>query len=397
MDAANNSLWNFNTPANFWCCSQDLSDDLWQNAFRESVHLLGLADDNRDLESVLKLTLGEGRFGKDRWNLGPFKRGYYRVKPLIPRPLLSRLRRIYNRNIISEGIWPIEHHYVDFLWEVMRQILIQSSIKEILFKSFWPDHSRFALILTHDIETADGQEFVESVADLEESLGFRSLFNFIPEKYHVNHKLMDDLRQRGFEIGVHGLRHDGRLFDSKLTFLEKANRINQYIQEWKVVGFRAELTHRQPEWMQALDIEYDLSFFDTDPFEPIPGGTMSIWPFIIGSFVELPYTLVQDHTLTSVLGENSPRIWFEKVDFIEKYHGMALVDTHPDYLRIKSTWDVYNEFLIVMKTRVPSWHALPHDVASWWRSRTASSSENSSSPIQFSRVFLEGDGLEIEL
>ena len=32
--------------------------------------------------------------------------------------------------------------------------------------------------------------------------------------------------------------------------------------------------------MQALEIEYDLSFFDTDPCEPIPGGTMSIWPFL---------------------------------------------------------------------------------------------------------------------
>ena len=45
--------------------------------------------------------------------------------------------------------------------------------------------------------------------------------------------------------------------------------------------------------MRHLEIEYDLSFFDTDPFEPIPGGTMSIWPFFIGHFVELPYTLAR--------------------------------------------------------------------------------------------------------
>ena len=97
-----------------------------------------------------------------------------------------------------------------------------------------------------------------------------------------------------------------------------ANRINSYAKKWNAAGFRSELTFRQPEWMQALEIEYDLSFFDTDPFEPICGGTMSIWPFIIGHFVELPYTLVQDYTLTSVIGENSPRLWLEKVDFIKK-------------------------------------------------------------------------------
>jgi hypothetical protein len=43
-----------------------------------------------------------------------------------------------------------------------------------------------------------------------------------------------------------------------------------------------------PEWLQALDIPYDLPFFDTDPYEPMPGGTKSICPFTLGWFVELP-------------------------------------------------------------------------------------------------------------
>lgn len=33
---------------------------------------------------------------------------------------------------------------------------------------------------------------------------------------------------------------------------------------------------RHPLWMQSLDIEYDLSFFDTDPYEPMAGGSMSM-------------------------------------------------------------------------------------------------------------------------
>ena len=232
---------------------------------------------------------------------------------------------------------------------------------------------------------------------LEERLGFRSLFNFVPERYKINPKLMDNLRRRGFEVGVHGLKHDGRLFDSKPAFMEKANRINGYLKEWNAVGFRAELTHRQPEWMQALEIEYDLSFFDTDPFEPIPGGTMSIWPFFIGHFVELPYTLVQDYTLKSVLGEKSPRIWLEKVDYIERYHGMALVNTHPDYLKSKSTWDVYYEFLKEMKKRDCYWHALPGDLARWWKERIASPPESGIPAVHFSKVLLEGETIKIEV
>ena len=142
-----------------------------------------------------------------------------------------------------------------------------------------------------------------------------------------------------------------------MEFTRRAAKFNAHLKELGMVGFRSPLTHRNPEWMQALEIEYDLSFFDTDPFEPVPGGVMSIWPFFIGHFVELPYTLVQDYTLTSVLGETTPRIWLEKVDFIEKYHGMALVNSHPDYLKTENTWDVYYQFLAAMKKRQGYWHA----------------------------------------
>ena len=71
--------------------------------------------------------------------------------------------------------------------------------------------------------------------------------------------------------------------------------------------------------MNAPEIEYDLSFFDTDPFEPLPGGTMSIWPFAIGRFLERHYALPQDFTLTALPGETTPRLWLEKVDFIERF------------------------------------------------------------------------------
>jgi len=389
------NLWTTNQPGSFWQCQPNPPDEVWQDAIYKAIPALGLPDAQSDMDTVLALTLGEGRFGSDHWKLGPLTRIYYLVKSIIPRSITPHLRRLYNRRLKTEGIWPIESRYAYFLWEVLRQVLMLSDSKELTIKGFWPDHNRFAFVLTHDIETAAGQEFVEVVTDLEENLGFRSLFNFVPESYKLNYKLLDDLRQRGFEVGIHGLRHDGRLFDSKPAFMQKASRINQYLKEWNAVGFRAELTHRQPEWMQVLEIEYDLSFFDTDPFEPIPGGTMSIWPFFTGHFVELPYTLVQDYTLTSVLGETSPRIWLEKVEFIEEYHGMALVNTHPDYLKSKPTWDVYEKFLTAMKKHDCYWHALPGEVAKWWKSRLVSS-ETGDPDVLFSKVLLEGGNIRIE-
>jgi len=110
---------------------------------------------------------------------------------------------------------------------------------------------------------------------------------------------------------VFTIKHNGRLFDSKTAFMQKASRINKYLKDWNATGFRAELTHRQPEWMQSLEIEYDLSFLITIPLSPSPVGPWHL-AFFIGHFVELPYTLVQDYTLISVLGETTPRYGWTK-------------------------------------------------------------------------------------
>lgn len=261
-----------------------------------------------------------------------------------------------------------------FLWEVGRRIMTLTGRSSLTMTPFWPDANRFAFVLSHDIETGQGQKFVRQVADLEETLGFRSSFNFVPERYPIDRSLIDELKERGFEIGVHGLKHDGKLFNSRAKFERRSRSINKHLKTLGAVGFRAPLMHRHPEWMQALEIEYDLSFFDTDPFEPIPGGTMSLWPFFIGHFVELPYTLVQDYTLTSILGESTPRIWQEKIEFIERYHGMALINSHPDYLSGQTDWEVYRDLLKSMKNRKGFWHALPREIAAWWRNRATHAS-----------------------
>jgi peptidoglycan/xylan/chitin deacetylase (PgdA/CDA1 family) len=237
---------------------------------------------------------------------------------------------------------------------------------------------------------------VLDLADLDAKYGFRSSFNFVPERYAIDRRLLDELRGRGFEIGIHGLKHDGKLFSSFAEFMRRAQRINRYLREFDAVGFRAPLTHRNPDWMQALEIDYDLSFFDTDPYEPVPGGTMSLWPFMIGRFVELPYTLVQDSTLTRVLGETSPRLWLEKVDVIDAYCGMALLNAHPDYLVDGTTARVYEAFLAAMRERADHWHALPHQVARWWRERAHPEEASTSPGAVQGQVQLTAEGVRIQ-
>lgn len=363
-----------------------------------AIAVLGLPNQAGMLDDVQMSVLGEAHFGPGHWRIGLARRCYYQVKPFLPRRLRISLRRIHSPVARAEFAlsWPIEDRYARFQWEVMHQVLHASGQESISCRCFWPSGRAYAFVLTHDVETKEGQSYVRTVADLDENYGFRSSFNFVPERYRLDLGLIKELRDRGFEIGLHGLKHDGKLFNSQAEFLRRAERINVYLKELDAVGFRAPLTMRNPEWMQALQIEYDLSFFDTDPYEPMPGGTMSIWPFFLGRFVELPYTLAQDCTLISVLGETTPRIWLQKVDFIERYHGMVLVNTHPDYLSVPVTRKVYVDFLEAMRYKNGYWHALPREVARWWCNRANDPGEWVDPRLVLGKIKLDETGLVVQ-
>lgn len=346
----------------------------WRAAIQKTAkYLTGLPLEiyNAELTDIVSDILSERQFGGGHFSLSKFQQFYYQVRPLFP----SRFRLLVHKAASKKQAkrtllrWPIEDRYAVFQFQLIRAYMDYGQRTTLHYIHFWPHTKRFAFVLTHDVESARGIPFVREVMALEEQYGFRSAFNFVPEDYRVDEKLLGDLRKRGFEIGVHGLKHDGKLFSSRSSFLKQAARINQYVRDWEAAGFRSPSTLRNPEWMQALQIEYDSSFFDTDPYEPIPGGTMSIWPFQLGHFIELPYTLAQDHTLMVTLGEKTPRLWLDKVNFIQRYCGMALVNSHPDYLMQSNHFSIYEHFLKEMCARGDFWHALPRQVAGWWRER----------------------------
>jgi hypothetical protein len=246
----------------------------------------------------------------------------------------------------------------------------------------WPDHKKFALVLTHDVDTAIGQKQSPKLIKIEESRGFRSSFNFVPERYKVYAELRNYLTENGFEVAVHGLNHDGKLFLSKKIFMERAKRINEYLSTWGSVGFHSPSMHRNLDWIHALNIEYDQSTFDTDPFEPQPDGVGTIFPFWVhgeshnSRYLENPYTLPQDHCLFVIMKERNIDIWKKKLDWIAENGGLALLNSHPDYMNFDEkscgieTYPAsyYEEFLDYVKDKYKGeyWHALPKDVARFW-------------------------------
>lgn len=213
--------------------------------------------------------------------------------------------------------------------------------------SGWPEGKQFAFVLTHDVEGALGLHNTRALFEFERAMGFRSSFNFIPEgSYEIPPELRTELVAQGFEVGVHDLEHNGQLYQSRARFVRNAARINQHLQNWNATGFRSGFMLHNLRWLHDLNIRYDASTFDTDPFEPQPEGSHTIFPFWVPrcgdaaaalpsaklGYVELSYTLPQDSTLFLLLGEQTADVWIKKLDWIAAHGGMALVNIHPDYI-----------------------------------------------------------------
>ena len=290
---------------------------------------------------------------------------YYAIKPMIPRTLQVALRRRYAAQLLKRhsSAWPIN----------------ASAANRPDGWPGWPDGKEFAFVLTHDVETERGQNKCPELMNLERGLGFRSSFNFVPKRYNVSPDLRKRQEENGFEVGVHGLYHDGKYFDSKDVFDRRVSQINGYLKQWNAVGFRSPSMLHRLDWFHQLDIRYDASTFDTDPFEPQPEGIGTIFPFWVpsqdgqGGYVELPYTLPQDMLLFVILQNRDIRVWKEKLKWIADNGGMALLITHPDYMVFdggRLSVDeypaaYYRQLLEHVKADYGDrcWHALPRDVA----------------------------------
>ena len=298
---------------------------------------------------------------------------YYRLRPLVPRGVQIGLRRAVSRLQSRSPFprWPIETSLHD-LYDLVLDLLHEVVQGPVPFLAPWPEGREWALVLTHDVETAAGCERIPALRHVEEELGLRSSWNFVPLRYDTPASLVEELQESGHEVGVHGLYHDGRDFESRGRLEERLPAMRDYARRWNAVGFRSPATHRTWELMPLLGFDYDSSYPDTDPYEPQAGGCCSWLPYFNRELVELPITLPQDYTLFVILRHRSEELWREKTEFLRSRGGMAVSLTHPDYLFEEPLLGGYERFLRSFVDDSTAWHALPREVSSWWRRRAAS-------------------------
>jgi hypothetical protein len=242
------------------------------------------------------------------------------------------------------------------------------------FVWFWPGRHTWSAVLTHDVEGAGGLANVRNVAALEDRFGLRSSFNFVPRDYEVPGSLLQELREGGYEIGVHGLTHDGLMFTDWAKFLDRVGEVNDVGRQWGACGFRSPATFRNLEWLHLLGFEYDSSVSDSAPFEPQPGGCATLFPYRLDTLVEVPMTVVQDHTLFGVLQHRDASMWMRKLATIRAAHGMACVLTHPDpgegYIGRDPNGSRYEELLSFV-AESDAWTPLARDLVRWWDARSS--------------------------
>jgi len=304
------------------------------------------------------------------------RNAYYLARPLMPVAVRKHLQKMYLRGWDKAPFpkWPVDRTVENIHEQLLILSMRSRKVDNVPFIWFWPEGARSCAMVTHDVETFSGVNFCPQLMDLNDSFGIKTSFQIVPEKrYPVSQSFLESIRNRGFEVNIHDLNHDGYLFRDRQEFLQRAARINGYAREFGAVGFRSAVLYRNVDWYDALDFSYDMSIPNVAHLDPQGGGCCTVMPFFNGKILELPLTATQDYSLFHILSDYSTRLWKEQISLIREKHGLISFIIHPDYILTETPRRVYAEllhYLSRLRSQGETWIALPREVAAWWRMRS---------------------------
>jgi hypothetical protein len=312
----------------------------------------------------------------DEFLYSTLRRLYYLVRPLTTLALRKQIQKFHARSgrMRTFPKWPVDSSVEDMSERLLLLSMEANGVDKVPIVWFWPDGAKSCLMMTHDVEYAAGRDHCAELMELDNSFGIKASFEIVPEeRYSVPESFLASLRERGFEIVIQDLNHDGRLFDDKEEFLRRAKIINRYAQRYGARGFRAAVLYRRPEWYKVFEFAFDMSIPNVAHLDPQRGGCCTVMPYFIGEILELPVTTVQDYTLFHILNEYSINLWKTQLNRIIAKNGLASFIVHPDYVIEPEARRVYLELLghlRELRRQAGLWCALPSEVEIWWRNRS---------------------------
>jgi hypothetical protein len=289
--------------------------------------------------------------------------------------LRKYLQRLHSRQWRRTAFprWPVDTSVEQLQESLLLTLMKSRGLLRIPIVWFWPRGAESCVVMTHDVEDHAGYEFCGELMDIDDEYGVKSSLQMVPEgHYQCSDEMLSRVRERGFELNVQDLNHDGYLFAARSEFLRRAKKINEYGKAFGAKGFRAAVLYRNLEWMDALEFSYDMSVPSVAHLDPQHGGCCSVMPYFVGDILEIPLTTIQDYMLFHIFGDYSLDLWKTQVTAIREKHGLISFLVHPDYIieqRARNAYRELLEWLSELRAQHSVWFALPGEVDEWWRAR----------------------------
>ncbi|MBW2988212.1 hypothetical protein DRJ48_03815 [Candidatus Woesearchaeota archaeon] len=307
-----------------------------------------------------------------------------RVPGLHPHFVPAWLRRVISKRIKQKQQAGFPHFPYDFSVDFIRELIHSTQTPTQKPVPFWPDGKRFAIVLTHDVDSDfifKNKRMLNSFLRLEEGHGFKSAWYFVTFKYKLNHAILKQLATRGHEIGFHGDTHDYRLpYLKEERIRKRLERCKPFLEQYKVRGGRSPVFLWTPRFLKVLAeyLGYDTSFHDTT-IGGLSGrreGCCSCFPFFYGKLLEIPTTIPEEFMLGS-LGyspEEILDIQISKMREIRKLGGVVNILTHPEpeISANKVALKIYRGLLKECSRFKDAWCVLPKELEAHWRKRDKS-------------------------
>ncbi len=300
---------------------------------------------------------------------------YYMLRPLLPVAVRKHFQRVYlsGWEDIRFPAWPVDCTVERIQRKHLASLMRSYNLDVLPFIWFWPDGHESCITVTHDVEEQRGKEFCSALMDMDDEYDIKASFHIIPEsRYPVSPEFLDGIRNRGFDVNIHDLNHDGNLFLNESQFMERANAINRYGREFHSAGFRAGAMYRNLRWFHALAFQYDMSVPNVAHLEAQQGGCCTVFPYFIGDLLELPLTTTQDYALFNILRQDSPDLWMRQIGIIREQNGLISILVHPDYIQDEHKSQLYRTLLTYLnqlRRKENVLIATPDEVNAWWRTR----------------------------
>ncbi len=300
----------------------------------------------------------------------------YRRVPDVVRKIVRELMTHRRAAALNDDypVWPVEPSV-----ETIRRVYLglrKASEPDLTPAPFWPEGRRFAIALTHDVDSAKGLRVAREIAGEESARGHRSCWYLVGRDYRLDPVAVGDLRAAGGEFGLHGAHHDNRI--AFLTAEQAARELDACraeVEAHEMRGFRSPSMLRTPALYALLEdrFTFDSSMPDTGLL-PSRNGCGTVFPFAHGRIAILPITLPPDGQLRGCRLDPGGVLaaWIAKAEWIAAVGGVAVNLTHPErgFSAEKPMREIYRCFMDWVASRDDAWRATPGEIVEHWRARS---------------------------